>query len=837
MAHLRTPRILVLGLRGHYQLTVCIREVETARNVEILVEAVLDVDRGVDTVRLDLAEVTVHVGAHTHRGRQVLTLHVDARTIFGEVLDLNVGEVQQVHLQTYVLLLRDLPLDIGVGVAVDRETVVGVGEGLAPAIARTAEGDIRQEEESVGGAGNLVVTHASPRILEFECGQHLTQRLPELLARDHVTDTDGGEETPTLRTVELLRAVVRKRRLHHVTAVVSVCNTSAHTLITRRQRCLYRGAAARVLVLLLRVDQHRSDIMLVVEVAVVVQADLVVGLAGGRTRRLGVTQSLRTLVYAGQSIGVVQLVVALQRVEVGIIRTLALIRTVGGYRRLAAEHKAAGHEIEILLQRELRDDRIRKAVLVTLDHLGVRVGHRTRRVDTEQYVLHARELLVRLIHHGELNGVTVHHVVEDGGGILDRSRIVLEHRVHVDLHARGARQVDVHLGHEVETVDVDVVLEVVGAVLLQDTRILVVGHRHVVTGDLTATVGIERIVLVVGHLLEHLVVPVDVGIDHGVDARDRILDLLCRIAGRDDRVVVVLRLVVHAHVGHTVDHLRQLRRHRDLRLVTERHRELALASLLGRHGDHTVRTLRTVEGGRRRILQNREVLDVVGLHVGQIVGRDLEAVEQDQRALGISERGDTADEELGIVAAGLTAALVRDKARDTPRQRCGEVARRHLQFLGIDRLDRGYDRLLLLCRESRYHDIFDHTCVDGQLDLQIGLAINGHLLSDVTDIRDLQNVGLLDREPSECSVGIGHDTRRGTLDHDGGTGQRHVVACIQHTYVDALLLLLDYFYLFNMLLTLFYSLSFSALRIGGGNYHDTPEQRKTTVVKNFSHRD
>ncbi len=495
----------------------------------------------------------------------------------------------------------------------------------------------------------------------------------------------------------------------------------------------------------------------------------------GVARSVGIAQHLGTLVRLRQHVSVGELVVRLERIEIGIVIALARIRAVIRDRRLALEHKSAGQEIEVLLQRELRGDGALEAVLVTLHHLRIGIGHGVRSVRTEQHVLHARVLLVGLVKLRELDGVARHDAREDVVGVDERTRIVAEHRVDVHLAAGGARKVDVHLGQDVEAVDVDIVLEVVQAVLLQHAGIVVVADGRIVAHHLAAAAGIERVVLVVGHVLEHLVVPVDIGIGHRIQPQQGVLYLLGRVARRQNGVVVVLRLVVEPHVRYAVHHRGQLRRGRELRLVAERHGERTLLTLLGGDRDNAVGALRSVQRGCRGILHDRERLDVVGLHARQIVRRHFEAVEKDERALRITERRHASDEEGGVVLPGLAALLVGDESRHTTRQSGGEVARRNLQILGVDRLDRSHDRLLLLLRERHYHHIVQSLLIGHHPDLDLGLALDRNSLVGITHERHLEHVVIRHRERREPSVGTRNGSCRRTLNGYRGARQRLAV--------------------------------------------------------------
>ena len=595
--------------------------------------------------------------------------------------------------------------------------------------------------------------------------------------------------------VEFFRSVVGQGCFKHVTALERIVHTTADTLISRRQRLLNCSCsgAARFFLLFLSVDEHGSHLVSVVESAIVACTCLEIEERVGQTRCRSVTEVGITFHHVQQIVSIAELVVTLHRIVIRSVRTAALIGRIVLDRHLRIQRQTFGNERKLLVEFELGHDSVLETILITFHHFGIRVGHRSCTIFTEQGMtgefefigLRTGQILRRIIFR-ELYWVTCHYVVEYYGSIrlirinvafeVGTSRvigalIVLESRCHVHLQLGGLGDIDIDLGHDIETVYVDVVLEVVQTVVFQHTLIVGITAGYIIFYDLTTTADVYRIVLVVGEFVEHLVVPVHVRIGVVVESELRIEDFLRRIARRRIRVVVVHSLVVHVHVGDTVYRFGKFGRGRKTRLVTERHLGATFETLLGGYGDYTVGTLRSVQCGSRRVFQNGELLDVVGVDCRKVVGVDFESVQQNQRRLRITERGYASHEELGVVGARLTASLVGDKTRSTTGKSRGKVTRRYPQFLCGHCLDCGNDGLFLLSTESDHLHVFESSGAGNHLDYDFGFAADLDNLVFHTEVRNPKFV-VISNCHFERTGCIGDGTFRRYQRHDLCTDKR-----------------------------------------------------------------
>ena len=81
--------------------------------------------------------------------------------------------------------------------------------------------------------------------------------------------------------------------------------------------------------------------------------------------------------------------------------------------------------------------------------------------------------------------------------------------------------------------------------------------------------------------------------------------------------------------------------------------------------EHTVSTTRTIHGGGRGVLKDREALDYVWVEVVEVVLRNLHTIHNDKRRLGTTNGGNTTDVEVRTVGTRLTATLCGDDTRQT----------------------------------------------------------------------------------------------------------------------------------------------------------------------------
>ena len=305
----------------------------------------------------------------------------------------------------------------------------------------------------------------------------------------------------------------------------------------------------------------------------------------------------------------------------------------------------------------------------------------------EQDVFGVQVVCVGCIVFREFNRVGSHNVIEDFSSVNSRTVVSFKNRSHVHIQHGSFRQVHANVAQQVETVDADVVIETLRFVFFQDTRILVVAGRYIVANHFTATAYVQVIVLVVSEIFKHFVVPVYIRVSVRIQSRNRVGYFLCRVIRGDSRVVVELRFVVQIHVRHPVNRFRNFGRHRETRFMTERYFRSTFHPFLGGNHDNPVSAFGSVQGGSRSIFQHGELFDVIRFDTSQVVSGNFKTVQQNQRALSVTESGNPANEEFGVVFTRFPRTLVRYHPCHTTSERSGQVRRGYFQLFGVDSVD------------------------------------------------------------------------------------------------------------------------------------------------------
>ena len=239
-------------------------------------------------------------------------------------------------------------------------------------------------------------------------------------------------------------------------------------------------------------------------------------------------------------------------------------------------------------------------------------------------------------------------------------------------------------------VEVDARAGLAGEGVLDDAFFVATADRHEVLGIFAAAAHVERHVGVHRRVAvgQRLVVERAVGV---VERRN---------AGAE-----------HGHgIGHRVELARAIavREFRRAAAQTQRELRLAGAATLGGDDDDTARCFRSVDGRRRRSLQDVDILDVVRIEVGDAVDRillvahgdagtrgardfiragadghvgDDDTVDDIQRLRGSENGGDAADAD-AIAATGGAGGLRDLRAGDLALERVLDGLRRHLVHVG-----------------------------------------------------------------------------------------------------------------------------------------------------------
>ena len=195
-------------------------------------------------------------------------------------------------------------------------------------------------------------------------------------------------------------------------------------------------------------------------------------------------------------------------------------------------------------------------------------------------------------------------------------------------------ELDLDVRPEVEPTVEDrrvVLLHVVGleqAVLVVEAARDVVFGRRAAARDVDVDALVERVVLV------EPIHPVDVGVQVGVRTVAERLDVLLRVE------VVSGRRIVHLGELDGVDHVGNLGRLHHAGLELDVDLRLAYDASAGGDQHDAVGAAYAVDGGRRGVLEDRELLDVLDVHQVEVA---LDAVDQHQRRGASGEGADAAN--------------------------------------------------------------------------------------------------------------------------------------------------------------------------------------------------
>ena len=172
-------------------------------------------------------------------------------------------------------------------------------------------------------------------------------------------------------------------------------------------------------------------------------------------------------------------------------------------------------------------------------------------------------------------------------------------------------------------------------------------QTHVIGRPVSASLNVDIGALVHVEIAEHETLPVDVGIYIRCSVAAGHVDLLLRVFGRFGSAGEQ-SLIVAFHPGGAVDEFGHT--HGLYKRILDRNADFGPGVLLAflRRDDHyAVGAADAVDGRGRGIFENRKTFDGFGRNAVQILGRNLDVVEQNERRGAASERPDAADVEFG----------------------------------------------------------------------------------------------------------------------------------------------------------------------------------------------
>ena len=285
---------------------------------------------------------------------------------------------------------------------------------------------------------------------------------------------------------------------------------------------------------------------------------------------------------------------------------------------------------------------------------------------------------------------------------LVQSRIEVER----DLGRLCHVKVDVVLEGKTRIVDIVVERVELLTAVAQHTRLMAQVEVHEVNDLMRTTANVHVGLLVERGILEDLLIPVHIRKHVRVDVVTGVGYLLVCVE-RAAVTLIVHSLVVELHELGTFDKFRLRGGHGDIALYTEANlRLLKVGTALRGDDKHAVGTTCTIHSCSGGIFQNREALDDIGIEMIKVILTDFHTIHDNKWIGCTTDRGNTADVEVGSIGTWLTAALCGNDTCQASGKGVGDVGTRHTQALRLYLLDRSNNRLFLLGgTEGGDHDI------------------------------------------------------------------------------------------------------------------------------------
>ena len=726
------------------------------------------IHREIQTAISHLTQIAVHFcRSRSEKSRNCAAFQENTAPDLLKQIDHYIQSVIKLQIDTDIEFFSGFPSDLLI-----LETVVnGTAQRILPVGARRISGSGKGEVRHVHETRLLaVVAHKTVRTAEFEIRDGLLDRRPKFLLTDHVSHGHRREKAEAPSLGEILTAVVSEIGLDEVTVVVPVGQTARKALFTLGQRTEQTtGISERSLLLI--IHDHSTHVM-TAETAVIVDHSLDIYLAvsvstagGGECRTLLVAADLQIIVF--------QSVIARMRTRnfVGIItcRTRCLGIGIVLERDQRRSGKPFGDEIEILIQTQIGVQYALELVFVAGNHFSHGILHHGFAAPTDMVY---RRIVGKGYRH--IGGIAVHDHSENVFAAFHRPVRIPELGVDFQRHFGRLRKIDVDIVLESVTPNrvIVVIGEVIPAQVLQHTFLVTDGGAHEVIDPRTAAADIEVKVFVDCQIFKHLIVPIHIRIDIFVAAGPRTVDLRLRIRNLP-RTARQNRLVVHLHVGHRIDRFRAARRSRKSRLEAKiNDRLIQILTVLRRNDHHAVGSPRTIESGRRSILEHRKTLDNLRVQPVQFIRVDSHTVKDDQRLGRGTERGDTAYPEIRLVGTGLSIALHGDHTGQASGKPGRQTRRRHPQFRGSDGLYRAHQHAFLLLAVTHHHNFVQRIGVLFQRHVEIILTANRNLLGFIPDIGEKQCFPVCRQVDRKHSVQVRRSTDGHTFYLYGGSDQR-----------------------------------------------------------------
>ena len=197
---------------------------------------------------------------------------------------------------------------------------------------------------------------------------------------------------------------------------------------------------------------------------------------------------------------------------------------------------------------------------------------------------------------------------------------------------------------------------------------------------------------------------------------------------------------------------------------------LHILTTLGSNEDDTIRTTHTINGCSRSILQYRDALDIIRSHLREST---LYTIYHDQWSTVASEGCTTTDVDSSIIGTRSTRYLgCYDTWNLTGNSLCYVGCWSIQEVIGTYLRDSTYDTLLLLMTVTNDYDLIDFLTFVLENHLDITLIANTDVLSNHTDIGNLQSSVLVLHLNLEVTVEISNNTIGCQCFHNSSTDDR-----------------------------------------------------------------
>ena len=262
------------------------------------------------------------------------------------------------------------------------------------------------------------------------------------LVGDDPGSAEGREETPAVRLVETLRAIVTEVELSEIALVPAVCEAAAQAGIAGRQGELQGTGVSRQL--LTGCQDQKAGHGIASELTVIIETALGIHRIGNGLRSFRILEIIGTrLIDAGNVILAGIGVIAIHHIPIRGERTV--YRIIGQPGQIEERHKlqTLRNEIQILVDFNRSDHLRTLQVTVATDEVGVGVGIGAVLVVAEHDVLDTDMVIILRVVSRKQDGVGVDDLPINGVTTVERSRVIREIAGQADGQLGRLRDIDI----------------------------------------------------------------------------------------------------------------------------------------------------------------------------------------------------------------------------------------------------------------------------------------------------------------------------------------------------------------------------------------------------------